>query len=240
MGPIGDTHRSYNAARRRCDNPTSPHYAGFGGAGIKFLLPPFQEFVAILGTKPAQYRLSRIDSTKNYEIGNVEWRFDPKIPVKRLRPAWIGPHTRKTTARRQRQLVARTVLLVLSNLGTGRKLARVIGDLTLAEGINEFTLRSVLRALGVKYVTSTGAKWTKGEHEFCYWELPATPAPTVTRVGPGASVTDPAPTAPAQYPAGEGNQTAVTATPEALAERRDRLARHFSPIRVLKTKGETR
>jgi hypothetical protein len=257
-GPIGLTRRSYNSARERCNDPSSPHYAMFGGAGIKFLLPPFEEFVAILGTKPAQSRLSRIDPAKDYEIGNVEWKFDPKIPVRVPRPAWIGPHTQKTTERIHRQLVrshlgegrkleeiqhqleVRARLFILSNL-KGRVLARVIGDAALAEGIDAATLRRALHVLGVEYVTSTGGKWTKGSHEFCFWELPgAGPDPRAAESDPAS--TDAGEGKPVGVD-GAGNQTAVTATPEELAKRRLRLAKRFSPIRMLPVaanKGETR
>jgi hypothetical protein len=81
-GPLGETRDIYNRIRKSCDEPTFIHYAEFGGKGVKFELPPFEEFLFILGTRPARHRLVRIDDTKNYEIGNVRWELDEKIPVK--------------------------------------------------------------------------------------------------------------------------------------------------------------
>jgi hypothetical protein len=230
LGPVGLTRRSYNSARERCTNPSSPHYAMFGGAGIRFLLPPFEEFVRVLGTKPAQHRLSRIDPQGHYELKNVQWKFDPKIPAREPRPVWVGAHTRKTTKRIQQQLTDRARLFLLSNLDKGRALARVIGDSALAEGIAEPALRSALRSLGVKYVTETGAKWTKGMHEFCYWELAATGLP------PRPSDPDPASTVL------DGNRATELAEGAQLVERMARMAKRFSPIRTrpgAENKGET-
>ena len=85
MGPIADTHKLYKAAKERCENPENPRYPICGGKGIKFLLPPFAEFIQILGTRPARHRLARLDPTKDYVLENVKWEFDARIPIKEFK-----------------------------------------------------------------------------------------------------------------------------------------------------------
>src|ERR1035437_789764 len=84
-GVIADTHQLYRAAKARCENPENSRYPLCGGLGIKFLLPPFEEFIVILGTRPQRHRLARIDPQGNYEMKNVRWEFDPCIPIKEFK-----------------------------------------------------------------------------------------------------------------------------------------------------------
>jgi hypothetical protein len=86
MGPIGDTHKLYNNARSRCEDPANPRYPICGGLGVKFLLPDFEVFLRVLGTRPARHVLARIDEKGNFEMKNVKWEFSERIPLK-VRPS---------------------------------------------------------------------------------------------------------------------------------------------------------
>jgi hypothetical protein len=77
---------SYKGARHRCNDPHNPGYRYYGGRGILFLLPPFAEFLAILGERPVGYELDRIDPLGHYEIGNVRWV--PRGTGARQRKGW--------------------------------------------------------------------------------------------------------------------------------------------------------
>jgi hypothetical protein len=70
---LNATHKSFRQAKRRCNDPRSPSYASYGGRGIKFLLPSWQELEAAIGPRPDGFTLDRINSNGNYEIGNVKW-----------------------------------------------------------------------------------------------------------------------------------------------------------------------
>ncbi len=64
---------AYHSAKQRCTNPNKVTYKYYGGRGIKFLLPPFAEFLAAIGPCPQDMELDRIDNDGNYEISNVRW-----------------------------------------------------------------------------------------------------------------------------------------------------------------------
>ncbi len=70
---------SYHAAKSRCENTANPGYESHGGRGIKFLLPSFEEFLAIIGPRPEGTRLGRINNDGHYEIGNVGWHVNKGI-----------------------------------------------------------------------------------------------------------------------------------------------------------------
>jgi hypothetical protein len=67
------TYKSYQAAKDRCTNPNSPHFADYGGRGIEFRLPEFVLFFAALGPCPPGQTLERINNNGHYELGNVKW-----------------------------------------------------------------------------------------------------------------------------------------------------------------------
>jgi hypothetical protein len=74
MGPIADTHRTYNRTKNRCEF-----------LGITCSLPPFAEFLHTLGTRPARHILTRIDEKGIFEIGNVRWTLDERLPIKEFK-----------------------------------------------------------------------------------------------------------------------------------------------------------
>lgn len=66
-------HQAWRQARSRCTDSNRRDWMDYGGRGIKCLLPPFVEFLAALGPRPAGMSLDRINNDGNYEIGNVRW-----------------------------------------------------------------------------------------------------------------------------------------------------------------------
>ena len=59
----------------RCNNPKSISYKYYGAKGIKVCerWNDFRNFYADMGDKPEGKSLNRLDSSKGYEPGNVEW-----------------------------------------------------------------------------------------------------------------------------------------------------------------------
>ena len=68
-------YRSYESAKRRCNNPDSHNYCYYGGLGIKFLFKEFEDFFKEIGPKPSpRHSVDRYPNNKgNYESGNVRW-----------------------------------------------------------------------------------------------------------------------------------------------------------------------
>jgi hypothetical protein len=65
---------AYLNAKQRCTNPNHSAWENYGGRGIQFRLPPFEQFIAHVGLKPGpEYELDRIDNDGDYEIGNIRW-----------------------------------------------------------------------------------------------------------------------------------------------------------------------
>lgn len=65
-------------AKQRCFNPKNPDYPNYGGAGITMcdqFANSFDEFYKEVGPKPSKgvWLIDRIDTTKNYEPGNLRW-----------------------------------------------------------------------------------------------------------------------------------------------------------------------
>ncbi len=63
--------------KSRCLNPNDPHYANYGGRGIKICqawMDSFKAFLSDVGFRPSpNTSLDRIDTNGNYELGNVRW-----------------------------------------------------------------------------------------------------------------------------------------------------------------------
>lgn len=61
--------------RARCDNPKRPDYCWYGGKGITYdkRWTSFQQWLDDVGPRPAGCTLDRIDTNKNYELGNIKW-----------------------------------------------------------------------------------------------------------------------------------------------------------------------
>lgn len=65
-------YQSYMQSHYRCTDPenrVSDYYLG----RVKWRLPPFAVFFAIMGERPKGYVLDRIDPYGDYEMTNVRW-----------------------------------------------------------------------------------------------------------------------------------------------------------------------
>lgn len=67
----------WNALRARCRSPLNPNYPRYGAVGIGICdewADDFMAFADYMGPRPSQgHTVDRIDVTKGYEPGNVQW-----------------------------------------------------------------------------------------------------------------------------------------------------------------------
>lgn len=65
---------SYEAAKSRCEKPSSGSYYNYGAKGIEFRFKDFGEFLSCLGLRPKGMVLDRYPNGEgHYEPGNVRW-----------------------------------------------------------------------------------------------------------------------------------------------------------------------
>lgn len=71
-------HGTWSNMRDRCNNPNNKDYPFYGAVGIQvchrwddFAL--FVEDINVLGPRPVNFTLDRIDSARNYEPNNIRW-----------------------------------------------------------------------------------------------------------------------------------------------------------------------
>jgi hypothetical protein len=71
-------YRSWRAMKDRCDNPEHVAWKRYGGRGITVCpkwSDSYEAFLADVGRRPSpQHTLGRIDNSKGYAPGNVEWQ----------------------------------------------------------------------------------------------------------------------------------------------------------------------
>lgn len=67
-------YQAWKGAEKRCINSSTKSFHRYGGRGIEFRLPDFQEFFEHIGPRPSdKHSLDRIDNNGHYEIGNIRW-----------------------------------------------------------------------------------------------------------------------------------------------------------------------
>lgn len=79
LGGLSDTveYRTWEEAKRRCENRNFPQYGDYGGRGIRMCREwrsNFLLFYEALGPRPSnKHSLERINNDKGYEPGNCRW-----------------------------------------------------------------------------------------------------------------------------------------------------------------------
>lgn len=63
----------FQGMRDRCGNPKNPHFANYGGRGIRVLYEDFEAFLADVGPRPNGAWIDRVHNDRHYEPGNCRW-----------------------------------------------------------------------------------------------------------------------------------------------------------------------
>jgi len=74
-GKRSRTYAVWVQMRYRCNTPTSPDYARYGGRGIAICVRwnSFENFLSDMGERPAGLEIDRRDNDGDYEPGNCRW-----------------------------------------------------------------------------------------------------------------------------------------------------------------------
>lgn len=70
------TYQSWADMRKRCNNPKHPHWAAYGGRGIKVCerwQKSFDIFISDMGIRPDGLTIERIDVNQGYDPFNCIW-----------------------------------------------------------------------------------------------------------------------------------------------------------------------
>jgi hypothetical protein len=70
---LSPAYQSFAAAKQRCNDPGAENYPDYGGRGIKFLFPSYEQWISELGPRPDGHTVDRINVNGNYKPGNVRW-----------------------------------------------------------------------------------------------------------------------------------------------------------------------
>lgn len=80
-------YKAYFQAKDRCRNPNCSSYPDYGGRGIRFQFKTFQQWLAVLGTRPEGHSVDRIDNDGPYSPSNVRWATQSQQNYNRRRRA---------------------------------------------------------------------------------------------------------------------------------------------------------
>ena len=85
------TYRSWDAMKRRCDNPRDPWFHHYGERGITYdpAWAVFANFLADMGERPQGTTLERRDGMLGYTKSNCMWATAREQTLNRTNTRWI-------------------------------------------------------------------------------------------------------------------------------------------------------